>query len=216
MTEYALAAMTGPLLIAVALSVAQQMTGINAIMSYAPTITTAMGLRPMLGNCIIMLWNFVTSIIAVPISSRVSMRQMYICGALVASLSQFLVGIPMYPGVSSDIAVQVCAGIGIFVFILAFECGMGPAFYVLCQQLFPHTFRPKGSAFTISVQFIFNIIINVCFPIAVEGLSGGASKDQNKGMSIVFLFFGGCGLISWAVLYFFLFPFKISAAVTSS
>ena len=210
-TVYPLSMMVGPLLIATALSVAQQMTGINAIMSYAPIITSSMGLRPLMGNFVVMLWNFITTIISVPLSSRLTMRQMYIGGSIVASLAQFVVGIPMYPGLASDTVVQIFAGFGIFLFILAFECGMGPAFYVLCQQLFPNTFRPKGSSFTITIQFIFNIIINVCFPIAVQNLSGGPSGNQNMGMSLVFMFFGTTGLLSWVVLYFFLHPFKATS-----
>eukprot|EP00658_Telonema_sp_P-2_P081904 TRINITY_DN8514_c0_g2_i1.p1 TRINITY_DN8514_c0_g2~~TRINITY_DN8514_c0_g2_i1.p1 ORF type:complete len:289 (-),score=75.79 TRINITY_DN8514_c0_g2_i1:239-1105(-) len=210
-TVYPLSMMVVPLLVATALSVAQQMTGINAIMSYAPIITSSMGLRPLMGNFVVMLWNFITTILSVPLSSRLTMRQMYIGGSIVASLAQFVVGIPMYPGLASDTVVQVFAGLGIFIFILAFECGMGPAFYVLCQQLFPNTFRPKGSSFTITIQFIFNIIINVCFPIAVQNLSGGPSGNQNMGMSLVFMFFGTTGLLSWVVLYFFLHPFKTTS-----
>lgn len=197
----------GPLLVAVALSIAQQLTGINAIMNYAPNITASVGLTPLLGNLIVMAWNFVTTLVSIPVAKRFSTRQMYLTGAFIASGACLMTGVPVFPGVVADDKTRhIVAGVGIIIFIAAFEIGMGPAFYMLAQQLFPRTFRSKGSSFTIVVQFVFNIIINVCFPIAVTGLSGGPAGNQNRGMGIVFMFFGCAGLTSWFVLVKFLHP----------
>jgi len=206
-SQYTVAQMTGPLMIAFFLSLAQQMTGINAIMNYAPNITANMNLKPLMGNFVVMIWNFITTLVAIPLASRFSMRQMFLTGTFVASLACLCTGIPVYPGVTSDTTRSALAGTGIFIFILAFELGMGPCFYVLAQILFPSSFRPKGSSFTMVVQFCFNIIINLCFPIAVENLSGGPAGDQNKGMGIAFMFFGCCGLLSWIILVKWLQPF---------
>lgn len=196
------------LFVALALCVAQQMTGINAIMNYAPNITKSMNFKPLTGNFLVMAWNFVTTLVSIPIASRFSMRQMFLTGTLIASLSCLCTGIPVYPDVTSDSTRSVLAGLGIAVFIAAFEIGMGPCFYVLAQILFPDSFRPRGSSFTMVTQFMFNILINILFPIAVEGLSGGAGMDQNKGMGITFMFFGVCGLSSWMILLKFMKPYE--------
>ena len=206
---YPFSQMILPLFTAFILCLAQQLTGINAIMNYAPTITTSMGLSALLGNFVIMIWNFVTTLISIPASKYFSLRQMFITGVLIASSAMLIAGVPMYPGVySNDTGREGFAGLGIFLFILAFEVGMGPAFYVLSQALFPTSFRPKGSAFTMAVQYLFNVVINVFFPIAVESFSGGPSGNQDKGMAIVFFFFAGCGALSFVLLLMFLFPFK--------
>ena len=207
-SQYSWGNMIYPLFVATVMCLAQQMTGINAIMNFAPTITKSMGLSAMMGNFVVMLWNFVTTLMSIPAASKFSMRQMFVTGTLIASIATLITGIPIYPGVyDNESGRQAFAGLGIFLFILAFEVGMGPAFYVLAQDLFPSSFRPRGSSYTLATQFIFNIIINVCFPIAVSSLSGGPSGDQEKGLAIVFFFFGTCGLIAFALLFKFLHPY---------
>ncbi|CUG88290.1 glucose transporter, putative [Bodo saltans] len=196
------------LFVALCLCIAQQMTGINAIMNYAPNITKSMNLKPLTGNFLVMVWNFVTTLVSIPIASRVSMRRMFLTGTLIASLACLCTGIPVYPGVTSENTRSALAGIGIAVFIAAFEIGMGPCFYVLAQILFPDSFRPRGSSFTMVTQFMFNIMINILFPISVVAISGGVSGDQNKGMGITFIFFGVCGLLSWVVLLRFMEPYE--------
>lgn len=197
-----------PLIVAVVLSFATQMTGINAIMNYAPAITKAAGLQPLTGNFIVMLWNFLTSSASIPLANLFERRTMYLGGITLCTLACFLTGIPTFPGVCSDDVTHVLASIGIAVFILAFEIGMGPMFFVLATELFPPSFQELGSSFTNTVQLIFNLIINFLFPIAVEGFSGGVSGNQNKGLAVVFMIFGAIGLVGTLFLGAFLRPYK--------
>ena len=188
--------------VAVALASAQQLTGINAVMNYAPKITSNFGLRPLQGNMIVMLWNFVTTIGSIPIASRFPAGQMYVASATIASLACLLTAIPVFPSVSppDSKAGYALTGVGVFVFVAAFELGMGPAFYVLAQSIFPASRRSFGCSFTVVVQFIFNLIVNFCFPVAVVQLSGGADGDQRQGMGWVFVFFGVVGLLCTSLL----------------
>ena len=194
------------LMAGVVLSLAQQFTGINAIMTYAPSITKSMGLKPMIGNVVVMTWNFLTALVSIPLASRWSMRRMFLVGTLVASLSCLCTGIPVYPGVTTKETHEVLVGFGIMLFIAAFEIGMGPSYYILAQTLFPESFRSKGCGWTLMVSGLFVCIITVCFPIAVTNLSGGPSGNQDKGMGIAFIFFGVVDLLSWVILIKTLHP----------
>lgn len=206
-TEHTWSSMWFQLIVAVVLSAAMQLTGINAIMNYAPKITKAAGFPPLLGNFIVMLWNFVTTLASIPISKKFSFRQMYLIATFVASIACLFCGIPVLPGVLNDETVKhIMVGIGILLFIAAFEIGMGPPFYVLAQEVFPRTFRSKGASFTLATQFIFNIVINVCFPICQQAFSGGPDGNQDKGLAILFMFFGGTGLAAAVFLTKFLRP----------
>jgi len=198
-----------PLVVAVVLSFATQMTGINAIMNYAPSITKSVGLQPLTGNLLVMLWNFVTSAASIPIASKFDRRTMYLGGITCCTVACFLTGIPTFPDVVSDDAKKVLASIGIVIFILSFEIGMGPMFFILATELFPPSFRNTGSSFTNTVQLIFNTIINFGFPVAVEALSGGAAGNQDKGMAIVFVIFGCIGVVGTLFLFRFLRPYKV-------
>lgn len=196
-----MAILTKPMVVALFLSAAQQLTGINAIMTYAPQMTEHAGLDPLVGNFLVMLWNFVTSIAAIPISRRVRPRRMYLTGAVVGSCACLVTGIPTYPGViASEAGRQACVWIGILGFVAVFEMSLGPQFYPLSQAIFPERFRSFGCSFTQSVQFVFNIGINFLYPIAQVQLSGGRSANQNKGQAIIFILFGCLGLSSTAFL----------------
>ncbi|RNF11894.1 hexose transporter [Trypanosoma conorhini] len=194
------------------MDISAQFTGINAVMNYAPTIMGNLGMEPLVGNFVVMAWNFVTTLAAIPLAWYFTMRQMYLGATLVASVACLLLcGIPVYPGVSSTNVKNGVAITGIAIFIAAFELGVGPCLFVLAQQLFPRSFRPKGSSVLMVVLFLTNIIINVCYPIATEGMSGGPSGNQDKGQAIAFIFFGCTGSVCFAVLVFFLFPWEEEA-----
>lgn len=210
--QYSFLQMTGPLLVGIIVAGTLQLTGINAVMNYAPTIMGSLGLDPLVGNFIVMLWNFVTTIVSVPLASVFSMRTMFLGGSIVTSVCcLFLCGIPVYPGVTPTKAAKNGVAItGILIFIAAFEMGVGPCFYVLAQDLFPQSFRPKGASVTMVAQFVFNVIINVCYPIATEKMSGGPSGNQDKGQAIAFIFFGSIGIVCFVVQIFFLFPWDDS------
>ncbi|KEG13046.1 putative hexose transporter, partial [Trypanosoma grayi] len=158
-----------------------------------------------------MVWNFVTSLVAIPLASFFTMRQLFLGASLAASVAcLFLCGIPVYPDVAETNVKNGVAITGVAVFIAAFEIGVGPCFFVLAQDLFPRSFRPKGSSFVLLANFVFNIIINVCYPIATEAVSGGPSGNQDKGQSVAFIFFGCIGLVCFVLELFFLYPWEES------
>jgi hypothetical protein len=182
----------------VMLSVVQQLCGINAIMNYVPNMATTVGVsNPFLSNFVVMIWNFITTLIAIPIAARAPPHVSYVVGAVVASIACFITGIPTYPGVTdSDHVRNGMVIFGILLFILAFEFGMGPSFYVLAQSIYPARLRAKGCSFTLAMQFLFNIGVNYGFPVLVEAFSGGASGDQKKGLAIMFFIFGGVSIVA--------------------
>lgn len=216
-SEYSWGQMIGPLLMGGVVSGTLQLTGINAVMNYAPTIMESLGMDPLMGNWVVMVWNFVTTIVSIPLASFISMRYMFLGGSLVTSLScLFLCGIPVFPGVAEKKIKDGVAITGILIFIAAFEIGVGPCFYVLAQDLFPPSFRPKGSSVTMLWQFFFNLIINVFYPSATKGISGGPSGDQDKGQAVAFIFFGAIGLVCFVVEIFFLYPWEDGMSAPSS
>ncbi|CBZ26490.1 glucose transporter, lmgt1 [Leishmania mexicana MHOM/GT/2001/U1103] len=206
--EYSYVEMVPRLLMGAVMAGTLQLTGINAVMNYAPAIMGSLGLAPLVGNFVVMLWNFVTTLASIPLSYVFTMRQLFLFGSLfTSSMCLFMCGIPVYPGVSKKTEVKNGVAItGILLFILGFEVCVGPCYYVLTQDMFPLSFRPRGASFTQVAQFIFNLIINVCYPIATEHISGGPSGNQDKGQAVAFIFFGCLGMICFIIQVFFLHP----------
>jgi sugar porter (SP) family MFS transporter len=182
-----------PIAVAAVLAAAQQMTGINAIMTFAPEITGRVGFHPLLGNFVIMVWNFVTSFGSIPLNRRLPARVAFIWCTGIASAACFLTGIPTFPGVVDESAKQVLAGLGILLFVAFFEFAIGPSFYILAQDIFPEAKRSVGCGIANAWLWFFNLIINFGFPVAMTGMSGGPSGDQDQGMALCFMLFGVFG-----------------------
>jgi sugar porter (SP) family MFS transporter len=184
-----------PLAVGVAMSCALQLTGINAIMNYAPKMTQRAGMNPLVGNVLIMIWNFLFTIVSIPLAKKFEPRKTFIISTFVASLACLLTGIPTYPGVIDNEAAQhACIWIGLLLFVAVFEIGVGPPFYPISTAVFPAEYRNFGVSFCLMAQFALNCVINFGFPVGVEGLSGGESGNQNKGQALMFIIFGCIGI----------------------
>ncbi|KPI84717.1 putative transport protein [Leptomonas seymouri] len=204
-SEYSYRDMMGPLIMSVVLNCTMRLTGFNAILNFAPSILGSFGLAPLVGNMIMTIFNFTGTLVSIPLESFFAIRSIFLFGScFISCMCLFLCGIPVYPGVASDAVTNGCAIAGIIFFIFGFEVFVGPSFYVLCQEIFPPSFRPRGNSFAQLWQFVFNLVINVCYPMAAERFSGGPGGNQHKGQSIIFMFFGGVGLFCFVIEFFFL------------
>jgi sugar porter (SP) family MFS transporter len=182
--------------VGLALSGVLQLTGINAIMNYAPHLTSRAGMLPFTGNCLIMTWNFIFTIVSIPLARKFEARKMFITAAVIASCACLITGIPAYPGLIANEATQhACVWIGLLLFVAIFEIGVGPPFYPLAQSVFPAKHRSVGCSMCIMTQFTLNCVISFGFPVFVQALSGGASGNQNKGQALIFIIFGSIGLV---------------------
>jgi MFS family permease len=201
-----------PLVAGAALCVAQQFTGINAIMNFSGQITKAFGMAPLNGNVLVMTWNFVTCVVSIPLSAYLPARRVYMVCLLVASVACFLSGLASFPGIiKNKDAGHVLGAIGVAIFVAAFEVGMGSFFWSLATSIFPPFFRERGCGIVNVLQFAANVGINFGFPVAVVALSGGKSGDQNKGLAMCFIFFGAVGLVCLPILFKFLHPWDARA-----
>ncbi|TPP49667.1 Sugar (and other) transporter family protein [Leishmania donovani] len=95
----------------------------EAALSWTRTSTANSCLAPLVGNFVVMLWNFVTTLASIPLSYVFTMRQLFLFGSLfTSSMCLLMCGIPVYPGVSKKTEVKNGVAItGILLFILGFE-----------------------------------------------------------------------------------------------
>lgn len=200
--------MAGRLLVGVAVAAVVQLTGISAFSNYAPTITSNVGLNSLVGTMLIQAWNtFSASMCLVILGFTNNLRLVMLTGTAIAGAACIVLGILVLPGVINDNTVRNGISIAaIAVYILSFQSCIAAAFYSLAQEMFPLSFRPRGSSFVTMMVMLFSFLISVFFPIALEGLSGGASGNQNKGMGIIMIFFGVVAFIGFVVMFLFLQP----------
>lgn len=189
-----------PLYVAVAILIAagQQLSGINALMSYVTQMAADLGMQnPYLAGFVVMIWNFLSTLAAIYLAYRMTAGNMFLLGEFIAALSCFVVGTAIFFAENNrgDTVPQVFIIGGVLLFIFAFEFGMGPSFYVLAQSMFPSEIRSSGCSFTIFCQFMCNLLVSFLYPILTSTFSGGPSKPQGRGISIMFMIYGGLGLV---------------------
>ena len=89
--------------------------------------------------------------------------------------------------------IPVVALIGMALYILGFESGPGPPFYVMATQDFPKELVSQGLGLSNVLLYVLNIILTFFFPILTASIGAGST----------FIILGGFQILS--LVYFSLF-----------
>ena len=162
--------------VGVILSVANQLTGINGIVFYAPQIfskyfpngATAL----MLTFTAVGTWNFLSVFISFVLVDRFPRKTLLIGTLTLMTLSSLVLGFVDVVAPSIAAYVRVLA---IMVFIGAFECGTGPLFWVMAVEAFPSNVDRAALSFTNATVWICNIMLSFCFPLVNQAIKQDAT-----------------------------------------
>jgi sugar porter (SP) family MFS transporter len=169
-----------PILLAFLVAFFNQLSGINAILYFAPRIfeMTGLGTKAALLQSIgIGVTNLVFTFVGLWLIDRVGRRTLLYIGSFgyIASL-----GLTSWAFFSHHFAiVPVC----IFAFIAAHAVGQGAVIWVLISEIFPNRYRAGGQALGSFTHWIFAALLTTFFPKMVDSFAPG----------YVFLFF--CGMM---------------------
>jgi MFS transporter, SP family, arabinose:H+ symporter len=169
-----------PILLAILIAVFNQMSGINAILYFAPRIFELTGLGPhaaMLQSVGIGITNLVFTFVGLWLIDRLGRRTLLYIGSFGYIASLGLVAWAFFTGHVS--IVPIC----IFAFIAAHAIGQGTVIWVYISEIFPNRHRAEGQALGSSTHWIFAALLTTFFPKMVSVFAPG----------YVFLFF--CGMM---------------------
>ncbi|WP_303312725.1 sugar porter family MFS transporter [Hymenobacter sp. BT730] len=161
-----------PVMLAVLFAVFNQVSGINAIIYYAPRIFEMTGLgkgSALLSSAGIGLINFLFTLLAMNFIDRFGRRKLMLIGSfgLIATLG--LVSRAFYLQQFGGMMVPVL----LFVYIAFFAFSQGAVIWVFISEIFPNTVRAKGQALGSSTHWVMASIIAFTFPYFAEKLGGG-------------------------------------------
>merc|ERR1719409_857689 len=104
-----------------------------------------------------------------------------------------------YPLGNSTLGVTSIAMI--MLFLLAFETGPGPLFFILASETFPTSIRNEALALANALQAVMNIMVSFTFPIMLHAFGDPdvsvLHKTHLHGTANTFLLFGGIAMASW-------------------
>lgn len=166
-----------PLILAFLIAFFNQLSGINAILYYAPRIFTEAGLEEssaLLSSIGVGVTNLIFTLLGIVLIDRLGRRQlMYICSfGYIISLS--LVSAAFFLNWEGNYI-----PLFLFMFIAAHAIGQGTVIWVFISEIFPNHLRSSGQSFGSSVHWLLAAIVPSLIPILFSTI----------GASMVFLIF---------------------------
>ncbi len=171
-----------PLLVmAFGLFVLQQLSGINAIMYYGPSVFEKAGFGgsgKLLAQVAIGLINVGMTVVSLQLIDRAGRRRLLFWGFSGMCVCLALVGLCLSLA-ESGLAAHWISLISVLAFIGFFAVSLGPVPYLIMSEVFPLKVRASGMAIASCANWGFNMLVTESFPILQTTL----------GMAPTFLFF---------------------------
>jgi SP family arabinose:H+ symporter-like MFS transporter len=165
-----------PILLAILIAFFNQLSGINAILYFAPRIfeLTGLGAKAALLQSIgIGVTNLIFTFVGLWLIDKLGRRTLLFIGSFGYIISLGLVAWAFFTGHYS--IVPIC----IFAFIAAHAIGQGAVIWVFISEIFPNRHRAEGQALGSFTHWIFAALLTTFFPKMVSAFPPG----------YVFLFF---------------------------
>jgi sugar porter (SP) family MFS transporter len=159
------------LLIGIALAVFQQITGVNVIMYYAPSIFKSAGFATssaLFQTAIMGLVNLTFAITAMFFVDSLGRKPLMIIGSIGMGISLLLLGIVFITNHFHGYLVLFC----IMGFLASFGFSLGPVVWVLIAEIFPNNLRSHAVAVSTFSLWTANFVVSFTFPYLLVNLKG--------------------------------------------
>jgi sugar porter (SP) family MFS transporter len=159
------------LVIGVALAVLQQITGINTILYYAPTIFLKAGFASesdaLLASLAVGAVNFVFTLVALGAIDRLGRKPLLLVGSGGMAASLALLGAALkLQGESSPLLLA-----GILSYVAFFAVGLGPVVWLLLSEIFPTAIRGRAMSLATISLWVACFVVSLTFLPLVKVLS---------------------------------------------
>ncbi|KAJ8510119.1 hypothetical protein OPV22_000553 [Ensete ventricosum] len=158
------------LVIAIAMQVFQQFTGINAIMFYAPVLFQTIGFKndaSLLSAVITGIVNVLSTVVSVVLVDKLGRRFLLLeaCGQML--ITQVAIGGVLLVNLKStnelEHGVAVWVVVLVCLFVSSFAWSWGPLGWLIPSETFPLATRTAGYAFAVSSNMLFTFVIAQAF-----------------------------------------------------
>ena len=177
--------------IGVTLAVFQQITGINTIIYYAPTLLSSAGLgnsAALLANVVNGAVNVAMTIVAIRLLDRVGRRPLLLggttgmaAGMIVVALT-FAIGGSQLHGGTAYIAIA-----GLLIYTGSFAIGLGPVFWLLISEIYPVKIRGQAMSVATMANWGANFVVTISFLTLLSAIGNAGTFFLFAGLSIVAL-----------------------------
>ena len=186
------------LIVGIGLAVFQQVTGINTVIYYAPTIFQMAGLKAasvaILATVGVGMINVIMTLVAIWLLDRRGRRPLLLMGLAGMILSLGSMGLAFRLPTSSGIVSWIAMG-SLMVYVGSFAIGLGPFFWLLIAEIYPLKIRGLAMSTASMANWGANLLVALTFLTLIRFL----------GRSETFWLYGIVGIGGW-LFAFFLIP----------
>jgi sugar porter (SP) family MFS transporter len=153
-----------PIFLAILIAFFNQMSGINAVIYFAPRVFELAGISTQaafLQSAGIGLVNLIFTMAGLYLIDRIGRKQLMLIGSIGYIISLAAVAFAFYSGHSGGMVVPVL----LFIFIASHAIGQGAVIWVFISEIFPNSVRAYGQSLGSATHWIMASIITTIFPI---------------------------------------------------
>jgi sugar porter (SP) family MFS transporter len=166
------------MIVGIGLAIAQQITGINTVIYYAPTIFKFAGLSSasvaILASVGVGVVNVVLTLVAMQLIDRVGRRPLLLTSMAGMALSLFVLGLafslPQFHASLGWIAVG-----SLMVYVGSFAVGLGPVFWLVLSEIYPLQIRGRAMSVGTVANWSANLIVALSFLTLTQVLGKAAT-----------------------------------------
>jgi SP family galactose:H+ symporter-like MFS transporter len=182
------------LLVGVGLAVFQQVTGINAVIYYAPQIFRAAGfasdLTSLAATAGIGVINVLATFIAIGLVDRAGRKPLLIAGALGMTATLAVLGLAFHTdGGTRSASLGLVTAVCLAAYIVFFAFSLGPIVWLMISEIYPLRNRAQAAAVSTAANWGANFVVSTTFPIMARRLGPPATFFTYAGFGVLALLF---------------------------
>ncbi len=163
------------LVVGVGLFFLQQLSGINAVIYFAPEVFREAGFdsgsTQILATVGLGIVNVLMTLVGMALIDRIGRRRLLVLGFLGTMIG---LGMIAFGAVTQSQWLDIIALVGLLVYIAAFAASLGPLPWVMMSEIFPLRVRGLGMSVATLANWGFNFLVVFSFPVLLSafGLGG--------------------------------------------
>ncbi|HSR05837.1 MAG TPA: sugar porter family MFS transporter, partial [Bryobacteraceae bacterium] len=159
------------LIVGVGLAIFQQITGINTIIYYAPTIFQLAGFSSAAQSILVTagvgLVNVVLTILSVRLLDRTGRRPLLLIGIAGMIASLIALGFVFFLGSHSS-SLGWLAVASVMLYVASFAIGLGPIFWLMIAEIYPLRVRGVAMGVATMANWGFNLLVAMTFLLLIQ------------------------------------------------
>jgi sugar porter (SP) family MFS transporter len=163
------------LFVGVMLAVFQQVTGINTVIYYAPTLLQGAGFGnsgALLANVVNGAVNVGMTIVAIWLLDKVGRRPLLLSGTAGMAVGMAITACCFIGGSQLHGALALVAVLGLLIYTGSFAIGLGPVFWLLIAEIYPLKIRGAAMSVASMANWAANFVVTVSFLTLLSAIGG--------------------------------------------